>query len=336
MIIAGPCSAETEEQVLSTAQSLKNIGVEHFRASLWKPRTKPGGFEGVGKQGLPWLLRVKNELGMRVATEVATREHVEQALDAGIDMLWVGARTTSSPFAIDEIAKALKQNPSVTIMVKNPINPDLNLWIGAMLRFREAGLSNIMAIHRGFSTYGVSSYRNPPHWQIPLELKRLYPEMIILVDPSHITGRSELVASVCQLALDMHFDGLIIETHCQPQEALSDSRQQIRPKDLDYILSHLHCPIKHDSDHDNMLANARMEIDRIDEQIIELLAERERISMEIGRIKTEHDMPIVQPERYEETLKTRKSWAENYHLRSEFIDELWNIIHEESVKKQKS
>ncbi|KGN74055.1 cytochrome C4 [Porphyromonas macacae] len=335
LVIAGPCSAESERQVMQTAEELYTLGIRNFRASLWKPRTRPGGFEGVGAKGIPWLQRVKRELGMNVTTEVATPEHVREVLEADFDTLWVGARTTSSPFAIDAIARALRAKSGITVMVKNPINPDLNLWVGAIMRFRDAGIDHIKAIHRGFSTYGVTSYRNPPHWQIPLELKRLYPDMDILVDPSHITGRSELVASVCQLALDMHFDGLIVESHCNPHEALSDSRQQIRPKDLGHILRHLHRPDANPSDKESMLTNARMEIDRIDEQLIELLAERQRISRQIGNIKAQYGMPVVQTERFEETLKTRREWAVNHHLRTEYVDELWNIIHEESIKKQK-
>ncbi len=337
-IIAGPCSAESEEQVMQTASELHNIGIRCFRAGLWKPRTRPGGFEGVGEKGIPWMLRVQKELGMEIATEVATPEHVFKALNAGIRILWVGARTTSSPFAIEEIAKAIRAtnlSPEVTMMIKNPVNPDVNLWIGALMRFHDAGLNKLVAIHRGFSTYGVSSYRNPPHWQIPLDLKRQYPDIQILVDPSHITGRSELVSSVCQLALDMQFDGLIVETHIHPQSALSDSRQQIKPQELDYILKHLYLPTGKSHSTEGLLISDRTEIDQIDEQIIELLAERQRVCMHIGDIKKKHQMPVVQPERFESSLKKRKTLGERYRLSPAYIEELWNIIHEESIKAQK-
>ncbi|MDR1524049.1 MAG: 3-deoxy-7-phosphoheptulonate synthase, partial [Tannerella sp.] len=236
LVIAGPCSAETEEQVLSAAKALAAKEIKIFRAGIWKPRTKPGGFEGVGSAGLPWLKRVKEETGMYVSTEVATRDHVFEALKAGIDVLWIGARTSANPFAVQEIADAL-QGVDVPVLIKNPINPDIELWIGAIERIYGAGLRRIGVIHRGFSSYDKKIYRNLPLWHIPIELRRRYPSLPIICDPSHIGGKRELVAPLCQQAMDLNFDGLIIESHCNPDEAWSDASQQITPDVLDYVLN---------------------------------------------------------------------------------------------------
>ncbi|MDE6770821.1 MAG: 3-deoxy-7-phosphoheptulonate synthase, partial [Muribaculaceae bacterium] len=240
LIMAGPCSAETEEQVLSTARQLALGGVKIFRAGIWKPRTKPGGFEGIGKEGLQWLKRVKEETGMLVATEVAMRRHVEEALEAGVDILWIGARTSANPFAMQEIADAIKDaGVDIPVLVKNPVNPDLELWIGALERLYNAGVRRLGAIHRGFSFYGKSIYRNPPQWHIPIELHRRIPELPIIVDPSHMGGKRELIGPLSQQALDMKFSGLMIESHCNPDEAWSDKNQQLTPDILRIVLGSL-------------------------------------------------------------------------------------------------
>src|SRR5574344_3084331 len=238
IVIAGPCSAETEEQTLTTARQLAQNGIKIFRAGIWKPRTKPGGFEGIGFEGLQWLKEAKKEFGMYTATEVATGKHVFEALKAGIDILWIGARTSANPFAVQEIADALR-GVDIPVYIKNPVNPDLELWIGALQRLNNAGIKRLGAIHRGFSTYDKTLYRNTPQWQVPIELRRRIPELPILCDPSHIGGKRELVAPICQQAMDLNFDGLIIESHCDPDCAWSDKDQQVTPDVLDYILNML-------------------------------------------------------------------------------------------------
>ena len=266
VVIAGPCSAETEEQVMATARELAKNGVKIFRAGIWKPRTKPGGFEGVGEQGLAWLRRVKDETGMLVATEVATKQHVKAALDAGVDVLWIGARTSANPFAMQEIADALV-GVDVPVLVKNPVNPDLELWIGAMQRLYNAGLRRIGAIHRGFSAYGKHLYRNMPQWHIPIELRRRLPNLTIFCDPSHIGGKRELVAPLSQQAMDMGFDGLIIESHCEPDSAWSDKSQQVTPEVLNFIL---HTLVVRDSvQTTESLALLRQQIDQIDSELLD-------------------------------------------------------------------
>lgn len=332
ILIAGPCSAETEEQTFETARALSQMGVCLFRASLWKPRTRPGGFEGVGEEGIPWLKRVRDELGMQVATEVATAEHISLMLASGFDTFWIGARTTSSPFAMTEIAQAL-EGKEVTVMVKNPINPDIELWEGALLRLWRAGLRNIAAIHRGFSLYERGQYRNPPLWQIPLELKRRHPQLTLIADPSHITGAREQVASMCQMALEMNYDGLIIETHPTPEKALSDAAQQITPKELGELISHLK-PLQ-SSDTDSLpLKYWRAEIDLIDEQILGLLGKRMQLSREIGAFKRERDLCIVQPNRFRALLQRRLEIGKGLGLSEELVLKLFSQIHEESVHLQ--
>ena len=268
IVIAGPCSAESEEQVLETARGLAAKGVKLFRAGIWKPRTKPGGFEGVGAPGLQWLKKVKEETGMYVSTEVATRAHVEEALKAGIDLLWIGARTTVNPFAVQEIADALK-GVDIPVLIKNPVNPDLELWIGAIERIYGAGIHRIGVIHRGFSSYDKKIYRNLPLWHIPIELRRRMPELQIFCDPSHIGGKRELIAPLCQQAMDLSFDGLIVESHCNPDCALSDASQQITPDVLDYVLNLL--VIRNETQTTENLSQLRNQIDEIDEQLLELL-----------------------------------------------------------------
>lgn len=331
IVIAGPCSAETEEQVMATARELAKNGVKIFRAGIWKPRTKPGGFEGVGEQGLAWLRRVKDETGMLVATEVATKQHVKAALDAGVDVLWIGARTSANPFAMQEIADALV-GVDVPVLVKNPVNPDLELWIGAMQRLYNAGLRRIGAIHRGFSAYGKHLYRNMPQWHIPIELRRRLPNLTIFCDPSHIGGKRELVAPLSQQAMDMGFDGLIIESHCEPDSAWSDKSQQVTPEVLNFIL---HTLVVRDSvQTTESLALLRQQIDQIDSELLEALSKRMRVSREIGQYKKEHSMPVVQTGRYDDILNSRARSAEELGMSGEFMKVVYQAIHEESVRQQ--
>lgn len=331
IVIAGPCSAETEEQVMATARELAKNGVKIFRAGIWKPRTKPGGFEGVGEQGLAWLQRVKEETGMLVATEVATKQHVKAALDAGVDVLWIGARTSANPFAMQEIADALA-GVDVPVLVKNPVNPDLELWIGAMQRIYNAGLRRIGAIHRGFSAYGKHLYRNMPQWHIPIELRRRLPNLTIFCDPSHIGGKRELVAPLSQQAMDMGFDGLIIESHCEPDSAWSDKSQQVTPEVLNFIL---HTLVVRDSvQTTESLALLRQQIDQIDSELLEALSKRMRVSREIGQYKKEHSMPVVQTGRYDDILNSRARSAEELGMSGEFMKVVYQAIHEESVRQQ--
>ena len=331
LIMAGPCSAETEEQVLETAKGLATQGIKIFRAGIWKPRTKPGGFEGVGTEGLAWLKKVKETAGMYTATEVANQHHVFEALKHGIDILWVGARTTANPFAVQEIADALK-GVDIPILIKNPVNPDLELWIGAIERIYNAGLHRIGAIHRGFSSYDKRLYRNLPQWHIPIELRRRLPNLPIICDPSHIGGKRDLVAPLCQQAMDMGFDGLIIESHCNPDCAWSDKNQQITPDVLNFILNML--VIRETTQTTENLSELRRQIDELDNQLLELLAKRMRISREIGQYKKEHDMTVLQPTRYDEILSKRINQAIDLDMDGEFMKSVLQAIHEESVRQQ--
>ena len=332
VIIAGPCSAETEKQTLETAKALRAIGVNVFRAGIWKPRTMPGGFEGVGDKGLEWLQRVKQETGMLTATEVATMEHVNAALNAGIDILWVGARTTANPFAVQDIADALHGHDEVIVLIKNPINPDLELWIGAIQRILNAGVSRVGAVHRGFSAAGEHLYRNDPQWHIPFDLRRLAPGMTILCDPSHIGGKRELVEPLSQQALDMGFDGLMIETHCDPDRALSDSAQQITPEELKSIKDRL--VIRSGTPVEDELALLRQQIDDCDHELLAVLARRMSVSREIGRFKKTNNLRVVQPQRYQDVLKNRLAEGERLALDPDFVQRVMQTIHEESVRQQ--
>lgn len=331
LIIAGPCSAETEEQVFNTAKQLSEKGIKIFRAGIWKPRTKPGGFEGIGEQGLPWMQRVKKELGMLVATEVANTKHVEAALNAGIDILWIGARTSANPFAMQEIADALK-GADVPVLIKNPVNPDLELWIGAIERINGAGIKRIAAIHRGFSTYDKKLYRNLPMWHIPIELHRRIPNLPVICDPSHIGGRRELIAPLCQQAMDLGFDGLIIESHCSPDNAWSDAKQQVTPDVLDFIIDRL--VIRNIISSTESIEALRSQIDECDNSLLDILAKRMRISREIGTYKREHNMTVVQAMRYNEILDKRGAQGVLCGMSDEFVRTIFERIHEESVRQQ--
>ena len=331
IVIAGPCSAESLEQILETATSLAAKGVKIFRAGIWKPRTKPGGFEGVGAVGLPWLKEVKQKTGMLTATEVATPYHVFEAIKAGIDILWIGARTVANPFAMQELADALK-GTEIPVLVKNPVNPDLELWIGAIERLYRAGITNLGVIHRGFSSYEKKLYRNLPLWHIPIELKRRYPNITVFCDPSHIGGKREFVAPIAQQALDLKFEGLIIESHCNPDCALSDAAQQITPEILEYTLNML--VIRENGQTTENINILRKQIDEIDEQLLTVLAKRMSVSKEIGTYKKEHNMPILQSGRYNDILENRAKQGEALNLSCEFVTEIMKAIHEESVKVQ--
>ena len=331
IIIAGPCSAETEEQVMETARDLAKNGVKIFRAGIWKPRTKPGGVEGVGAAGLAWLQAVKKETGMLVSTEVATRQHVEEALKAGVDILWIGARTSANPFAMQEIADTL-QGVDVPVLVKNPVNPDLELWIGAMQRLYNAGIHQIGAIHRGFTSYGKHLYRNMPQWHIPIELRRRMPELTIFCDPSHIGGKRELVASLSQQAMDLGFDGLMVESHCDPDCAWSDKSQQVTPDVLNFILNTL--VVRDTTQTTESLTLLRQQIDEIDNELLEALSKRMRVSREIGQYKKEHRMPVLQTNRYDTVLNSRAKSAEELGMSGEFARVVYQAIHEESVRQQ--
>lgn len=331
IVISGPCSAETEEQVMDTAAQLAKKGIKIFRAGIWKPRTKPGGFEGVGTVGLPWMQRVQQELGMLVSTEVATPRHVEAALEAGLDILWVGARTVANPFAMQELADSLK-GVDIPVLVKNPVNPDLELWIGGLERINGAGIKQLGVIHRGFSSYDKRLYRNLPMWHIPIELRRRFPSLPIFGDPSHIGGARELVAPLCQQAMDLGFEGLIIESHCNPDCAWSDAKQQVTPDVLDFILDKL--VIRSQSESTESLDALRRQIDELDNSLIELLSKRMRVSREIGQYKREHDMTVVQTGRYTEILEKRGAQGVLCGMSGEFVKNIFESIHEESVRQQ--
>ncbi len=331
LVIAGPCSAETEEQVMETAKALANKGIKIFRAGVWKPRTKPGGFEGMGEEALPWLQRVKQETGMLIGTEVATPKHVEAALNAGLDMLWVGARTSANPFAVQELADSLK-GVDIPVFVKNPVNPDIELWIGALERINGAGITRLAAIHRGFSSIDQKLYRNAPMWHIPIELHRRCPNLPIICDPSHIGGRRDLIAPLSQQAMDMGFEGLIVESHCNPDCAWSDAKQQVMPDVLNFILDRL--VVRNTKESTESLNILRQQIDELDNRLMELLTKRMRISREIAAYKKEHSMAVVQTARYSEILDKRAAQGVLCGMDADFIKSIYEHIHEESVRQQ--
>jgi chorismate mutase len=331
LVIAGPCSAESEEQVLTTGRALAAQGVKIFRAGIWKPRTKPGGFEGVGMIGLPWLQKLKAETGMYTAVEVATKAHVEAALAFGVDILWIGARTTANPFAMQEIADTL-QGHDLPVLIKNPVNPDVELWVGGIERIYRAGIHKLGVIHRGFSSADKTIYRNVPNWHIAIELRRRFPNLPIICDPSHIGGRRDLIQPLSQQAMDLGFDGLIVESHCNPDEAWSDAKQQVTPDALKEILSSLviRDTVKTTED----LVDLRHQIDEIDDKILEILAKRMRISGEVANYKKEHAMPVLQAGRYDEILTKRSEQGSALGMSPEFVKEVFEAIHAESVRKQ--
>lgn len=331
IVISGPCSAESEEQVLSTAKQLSENGIKIFRAGVWKPRTKPGCFEGHGSKALPWMLKVKEETGMLIATEVATPKHVELCLENGIDILWVGARTSANPFAVQDIADALR-GVDIPVLVKNPVNPDIELWIGALERLNARGVKRLGVIHRGFSSYDAKIYRNLPMWQIPIELNRRIPSIPIFCDPSHMGGRRDLVAPICQQAMDLGMRGLMIESHCDPDNAWSDAKQQISPDILSYILNLL--VIRDESVTTENIKELRKLIDSIDNELIDLLAKRMRVSREIGQYKKEHGMTVLQTKRYSEILDKRGAQGALCGISADCVSNIFEAIHEESVRQQ--
>lgn len=335
-IIAGPCSAESEEQVISTAKGLmKCSNVKVFRAGIWKPRTRPDTFEGIGNIGLKWLSKVKEETSLMTTTEVANARHVELCLENNIDILWIGARTTVNPFVVQEIAYALK-GVDIPILVKNPINAELGLWLGAIERLYNAGIKKLAAIHRGFSTYEEMEYRNHPHWEIPIELKRLLPNLPFICDPSHIGGDRKFIEPISQMALDFGMQSLMIETHINPDKALSDSKQQITPKELTELIKRLKVrdAIPTDRQLKAQIAHLRTAISRIDSRIIQDIADRMRFVEEIGQLKQQHKIPVLQIDRWETLLKDHIEKAQGKGLDGEFIKAIFELIHTQAVKKQ--
>lgn len=335
LVIAGPCSAETEEQVLAIAHALKNSDVSIFRAGIWKPRTRPGGFEGVGEKGLKWLRKAKEETGLLLAVEVANAHHVKLALQYDIDVLWIGARTTVNPFAVQEIADVL-QNTDKIVLLKNPVNPDLSLWIGGVERLQKAGIKKIGVIHRGFSTYDKTKYRNNPEWQIPIELQSKFPDLPLICDPSHITGKRNMIQEVSQQALDLNYDGLMIETHSNPDDAWSDAAQQITPDVLKQLFVDLKVRKVFDetSDFNSQLTNLRTQIDELDSKLISILAKRMQIADAIGQVKKEKNVAVLQSNRWNEVLRRMIAEGEGKGLSEEFILRLFQAIHQESIVHQ--
>jgi len=334
-VIAGPCSVETEEQIHTTAKALSSFKIPVLRGGIWKPRTRPGSFTGLGTKGINWLAEAAQTNNMKSAVEVATAQHVEDCLKAGIDILWIGARSTVSPFVVQEIADALR-GVDIPVMVKNPINPDIELWIGAIERIHNAGVNKIAAIHRGFSQYEKNTYRNTPNWNIPLELKRLIPNLPVICDPSHICGSIDLIQHVSQKAMDLNFDGLMIESHYDPSIALSDKDQQLKPAELSELINQL---IIRDINSENLefrdqLSRLRKEIDKLDFEVLELIASRLKLIQEIGLYKKENNITIFQPERWAEIVETRKKYGKEIHLSEEMILDLVKLIHRESITIQ--
>ncbi len=333
VIISGPCSAETEHQTMETARQVAKQNVQVIRAGIWKPRTRPNMFEGVGTIGLEWLRAAKAETGLPVTVEVANVKHVYEALKFGVDILWIGARTTVNPFSVQEIADALV-GVNVPVLVKNPINPDLDLWIGAIERIHQAGIDRIGAVHRGFSSFKKTKYRNPPSWEIPIELKRRIPEIPLFCDPSHICGDRKLLRPIAQKAMDLEFDGLMIESHINPDKAWSDAKQQITPEDLGKLLSQLvfrHVALR---DAESELAELRRQIDHFDNQVIEVLAGRMNVVREIARVKKDNNITILQTKRWDDIIKTRLKKGADLKLTEDFVKDLLGLIHREAIHIQ--
>jgi len=335
LVIAGPCSAETEEQVMKIAHELKDTDVNYFRAGIWKPRTRPGNFEGVGALGLKWLQRVKEETGLKTATEVANKAHVELALEHDIDLLWIGARSTVSPFIVQEIADALEGTDKI-VLVKNPVNPDLSLWLGAVERLHSKNIKKLGVIHRGFSTYEKSKYRNIPEWQLAIELQTKFPDLPLINDPSHITGNRDMIFDVSQTALDLNFDGLIVETHFDPDNAWSDAAQQVTPNTLVQIMKDLRIRKETDeeAEFNSKLSNLRTQIDIIDNQLIDMLGKRMKISDGIGSLKKQKNVAILQSNRWNSILGSMILEGESKGLSEEFILRMFKAIHQESINHQ--
>lgn len=336
LIISGPCSAETEEQVLETARQLKATGkVDILRAGIWKPRTRPGSFEGVGTKGLPWLQKVKAETGLLTAVEIATAKQVEDALHFGVDVLWIGARTTVNPFSVQDVADALR-GVDVPVLIKNPINPDIELWIGAVERVAKAGIKTMGLIHRGFSSYGNTEYRNAPMWHLAIEMKRRYPELIMINDPSHICGRRDILQSVAQTAIDLDYDGLIIESHIDPDNAWSDAKQQITPAQLSELLDNIKWRKEKGeaSETHSPLDNLRNEINHLDNEIMQVLSRRMQIADKIGVYKKENNITILQTNRWNEILDRAMEQGQKLGLSKEFIIKYFDAVHMESINHQ--
>jgi chorismate mutase len=335
ILIAGPCSAETEEQVLTTAHGLKDKGVHLFRAGIWKPRTRPGAFEGIGVQGLPWLKRVKEETGLKVTTEVANAQHVYECLKYGIDVFWIGARTTVNPFSVQEVADAMR-GTDIPVLIKNPVNPDYKLWIGAIERIYKAGIHKIAVVHRGFSTYGDSKYRNVPRWQMAIDLMQEFPGLEIICDISHICGRRDILAETAQKAFDLNFDGLMVEVHPTPDTAWSDAAQQITPERFGEMMAGLvrRRITADDPDYLARVENCRMEIDEIDEDLIQLIARRMELVREIGVVKKDRNVAVLQPERFRALREALRRRAEKNELSEEFVALFLEAVHQESINQQ--
>ena len=335
MVIAGPCSAESEEQVMETARALADSGLHVFRAGIWKPRTHPGSFEGVGIPGLKWLKRVKEETGMKVCTEVASEKHVYECLKYGIDMVWMGARTSANPFLMQEIADALRDT-DIPVLVKNPVNPDLDLWIGALERLNQAGVRKLGVIHRGFSTTDSAPYRNSPGWQIAIELRSRYPDLPFFADPSHMGGDRKYLLELSQRAMDLGLEGLMVESHCNPAVALSDAKQQLTPPALVDMLLSLQIREKDsgDKNYREGIDQLRAQIDILDENLLYTLGSRMGVSKKIGAYKREHNVAILQMTRWDQLLAGMQEKARTYGLSEKFIADVFNAIHEESVRVQ--
>lgn len=336
VLISGPCSAETEDQVMEAAMQLSKLGkVNILRAGIWKPRTRPNSFEGVGEPGLHWLKNAGNEIGVPVATEVANAAHVEACLKAGVDILWIGARTTVNPFSVQEIADAVK-GVDIPVFVKNPINPDLQLWIGAMERIRQSGIDKMVAIHRGFSSHEPSAFRNAPMWEIPIELKRRFPDLEVICDPSHIAGNRELLGMISQKAMDLAMDGLMIESHPNPAQAMSDAKQQVTADALDQILNEL--VVRHEEvgsgSFRDQLTMLRGQIDGLDEKIIQDICARMDVAEEIGLFKRDNDVTILQVNRWEEIMRKRTKMGQAMGLSEDFMTKFLQLVHKESIRRQ--
>ncbi len=335
LVIAGPCSAETEQQVLKIAHELKDTDVNYYRAGIWKPRTRPGNFEGVGAIGLKWLQKVKEETGLKTATEVANKTHVDLALEHDVDLLWIGARSTVSPFIVQEIADALEGTDKI-VLIKNPVNPDLSLWLGAVERLYSANIKKLGVIHRGFSTYEKTKYRNIPEWQLAIELQSSFPDLPLINDPSHITGKRDMIFDVSQTALDLNFDGLMIETHYDPDNAWSDAAQQVTPSKLVQIMKDLRIRKETDqeAEYNNKLSNLRAQIDVIDNQLIETLGKRMKVSDEIGTLKKNKNVAVLQTNRWNAILGNMILEGEQRGLSEEFVLRMFKAIHQESINHQ--